>query len=154
MGSARHDVTDWTCVSAVVAGLHRQGLNLIAPGDQQEIDTQLRAAGFAVKVARGGSDRGATIAAICAALGLPRARNLDAFADVLADLRSDGGRLVLIWEAGELLLQADLDSWLQLVEILTTASIEHWDLDDEASPDNLVFESLVVVDGFGVKALV
>lgn len=140
-------MSEWTCVADQVPGLTRQGVNLISPADLPAAENALRAAGFELRTATGAPGRQATMTAVCAALGVREARNLDAFADVLRDLTADGDRVVLIWRDADLLAGADLRGWLDLVEILGVA---HLELATEHDDSTFVFETLAVVDGFGV----
>lgn len=141
-------MSEWTCVIDHVPGLTRQWVNLIAPADLPGAEQTLREAGFELRVATGTVDRRETTALLCEALGLPAVRNLDAFADVLRDLAVPGGRLVLVWQDAGVLAAADLTGWLDLVEILGVASVEHATEHDDST---VVFETLAVVDGFGVQ---
>ena len=138
---------EWTCVADHLPGLTRQGFNVIAPADFVRAEVALRKAGFQVCPAAGTGDRDETVRVICTALGLPPAPNLDAFADLLHDLTS--GPVALIWIGADQLLRRNLAAWLDLVEILTRATVEHWPVDP--AQGRLVFETLAVTDGFGVE---
>lgn len=146
-------MTEWTCLPDLLPEIAGQGLYLVSPTDQPVIESSLRAAGYEIRVAEGTDTRAATMSALCAALGVRPVRNYDAFADVLSDVRSDTGRVALLWRGGERLLGADLRAWTTLVELLTHASVEHWDPDNDDDPANLVFETVVFVDGFGVESV-
>ncbi len=148
---------EWTWAGAAVPGLRGQGLNLAAPADRDRIETGLRAAGFTIRVVEGAPiERRSALTAITRALKVQIATNLDSFADVLRDVRDDAsgsGRVALLWPEADRLAAADLWAWTEIAQLLAGASAEHWDPDDDADPDNLVFETIALVAGFGVEPL-
>lgn len=139
---------EWTSVADHLPGLTRQGFNPLAPADFVRAEEALRAAGFVVRQAPGTGDRDETMRAICTALNVTPVDNLDAFADVLRDVTAESGWVVLIWIGADQLLKRNLTGWVDVVEILTRASLAHWSGPEE---DRIVFETLAVMDGFGVE---
>lgn len=145
--------TEWTCAATEVSGLRGQTFYLVRPDDLPVVEKPLTAAGYELRAAQGTADVKTTMTAICRALRVPLASNLDSFADVLRDLEPSpaGNRVGLVWLGSDLLAAADLAGWLEVAEILTGASADHWDPENDADPDNLVFETFAVTAGFGVR---
>lgn len=141
----------WTSVADHLPGLTRQGFNLLAPADFARAEEALRAAGFEVRQAAGTGDRDETVRAICAALETPGADTLDGFAAALQELTSESGRVALIWTGGDQLLERDLAGWLDLVDVLTRSGAGHRPTGGRG--DRPVFETLAVLEGFGVEAV-
>lgn len=146
----------WTWAGEHVPGLRGQGFYLAASSDREHVENALLAAGYAVRTASGGSAARSAMARLSSAVGQAEVTNLDAFADVLADLTpatAGSDRLALLWlDAGEL-VRADLADFLALTEILRDASTDAWDPANDDDPANVVFETVALIDGFGVEPL-
>ena len=78
-------------------------------------------------------------------LPLSTSDNLDALRDSLSELVRwwpGVSRLALLWHDADVLLSADAWSFTQAVALLTTAA-------STARQDGLIFESVLLVDGYG-----
>lgn len=150
----------WTWAGAHVPGLEGQTVYFVGAGDAEKASDALAADGWTVHRLDGTTLQGARQAreAVVTLLGLEEtgARTMDGLADVLRDLRAPEGspaRVALIWENAQALLEADLPAWTEIVQILTNASAELWDPEDDANPQNVVFETILAVEGYGVRPL-
>lgn len=146
-------MAEWICAAHVVPELAGQGFYLASPDDLYRLEKAFTAVGYTVVRADGTADKPGTLTAISGALKVGKATNLDAFADVLGDLTAPTGRVILFWLGAGDLLENDLPSWVAVTEILRDASVAAWDPDNDDDPNNLVFEAIGFVAGFGVEPL-
>lgn len=150
-------MSGWTWVGAWVPGIEGQGVYFAAPPDRIPLLQTLEHAGYEVVEMAGAdlTDAAAARAAVAKALRLPdsAASNPDAFADGLAELHSTAGRVLLLWSDAQMTLTGDLPGWTEIVSDLKAASAYLWDPENDDSPDNIVFETVLLVDGYGVEQL-
>lgn len=127
-------------------------------GDYDDIALALIGAGFTIRAlnGRGITRRGAALAAVAEALGLPHGPHdhLDALADSLQDLPHfcpGQRRLVLLWAHAQDLRDADPELWDELSDVLRESSRMLWTGLDE--DEDMVFETIAFVQGSDVHPL-
>lgn len=151
------DVTRWTWAGDHLPEIEGQGVYFAAPADRAPVLGNLDLGGYVVVEVDGRAmiDARTARGTIAAALGLAETapNNPDAFADSLTELRAAGGRIMLLWNDADTLLQRDLPGWTEIVGDLKAASAYLWDPENDDSPDNVVFETILLVDGYGVRHL-
>ncbi|GAA1148278.1 barstar family protein [Ornithinicoccus hortensis] len=163
--------TSRVLVSQVLPSLTGHGVLLASPQDVDRVRDGLSAAGFTLAEIHapdwGGravdtldSDKPATSlreaqAAIARTLRLPdgAAHNLDALVDSLRDLAlwwPEDTRIALLWHGADALVDSDLPGYLELTDILRSATDDLWRGGDDG---DRLFETVAFVDRHGVRTL-
>lgn len=163
--------TERILVTRLLPGLSGHGVLLASPQDVDRVREALSDAGFVLAevdapdwgeraVDTLESDRPATSvrevqAEIARALHLPASagHNLDALVDSLRDLAiwwPDQERVALLWHGADALVDSDLPGYLELADILRSATDDLWRGGDEG---DRLFETIAFVDRHGVRTL-